>query len=166
MVYNQNEVIAMPDMLVKLYDLPDLQRCVERVGAQGVEVRRAMAPEKQTIIEWVSEHFGKHWASEVDVSFSNKPISCFLAVHGEQIVGFACYEATYRDFFGPTGVLEEYRGKGIGAALTLVCLHEMKNLGYMYAIIGGAGPVEFYRKIVGAVKIEGSEPGPYRGILS
>jgi hypothetical protein len=35
----------------------------------------------------------------------------------------------------------------------------------VYGIIGGVGPVEFYRKTVGAVKIEGSTPGIYRNIL-
>ena len=37
--------------------------------------------------------------------------------------------------------------------------------GYGYAIIGGVGPAEFYAKTVGAIPIEGSEPGIYRGLL-
>lgn len=155
----------MPDMLVKLYELPDFKPFVDRVTAQGVQIRRAMAPEKLLVTRWVKEHFGDQWASEVDVSFSNKPITCFLALHEKEIVGFACYEATFKNFFGPTGVLENFRGKGIGAALTVVSLHEMKNLGYAYAIIGAAGPVDFYRKLTGATVIEGSEPGPYKGLM-
>jgi hypothetical protein len=31
--------------------------------------------------------------------------------------------------------------------------------------IGGVGPAAFYSKVVGAVPIEGSEPGIYRGLL-
>ncbi|MEK7784776.1 MAG: hypothetical protein AAB658_05015, partial [Chloroflexota bacterium] len=34
-----------------------------------------------------------------------------------------------------------------------------------HAVIGWAGPVEFYAKTVGAVAIEGSEPGIYHGPL-
>jgi hypothetical protein len=41
----------------------------------------------------------------------------------------------------------------------------MKSQGYGYAIIGGVGPAEFYAKTVGAIAIEGSEPGVYRGLL-
>ena len=41
----------------------------------------------------------------------------------------------------------------------------MRQQGFGYAIIGGVGPAEFYSKAVGAVAIEGSEPGIYRGLL-
>ena len=37
--------------------------------------------------------------------------------------------------------------------------------GYGYAIIGDAGPMDFYNKTVGAVAIPGSYPGVYRGML-
>ena len=46
---------------------------------------------------------------------------------------------TAKAFFGPTGVDETYRGKGIGKALLLVCLHDMYAQGYAYGIIGDAG---------------------------
>ena len=81
------------------------------------------------------------------------------------LAGFACYDATYRNFFGPTGVATDARGRGIGAALLLSCLHAMAGLGYGYAIIGGVGPAAFYEKAVGAVMIEGSKPGIYRDFL-
>ena len=37
----------------------------------------------------------------------------------------------------------------------------MRAEGYAYAIIGWASSVDFYRKAVGAIVIEGSEPGIY-----
>ena len=58
-----------------------------------------------------------------------------------------------RGFFGPTGVDPAYRGKGIGKALLLKCLEAMRNEGYGYAVIGGAGPVNFYEKCCGATVI-------------
>jgi len=70
-----------------------------------------------------------------------------------------------KGFFGPTGVDEEERGQGIGKALLLACLHGLKDLGYGYGIIGSAGPVDFYKKCCGAVVIEDSAPGVYRGML-
>jgi integration host factor subunit alpha len=30
--------------------------------------------------------------------------SCFIAVRDDRVVGFACHDATFRNFFGPTGV--------------------------------------------------------------
>ena len=41
----------------------------------------------------------------------------------------------------------------------------MRQQGYGYAIVGGVGPTAFYSKAVGAVLIEGSELGVYRGLL-
>lgn len=34
-------------------------------------------------------------------------------------------------------------------------------MGYVYGIIGGAGPLDFYTKHCGATGIPGSEPGIY-----
>jgi GNAT superfamily N-acetyltransferase len=155
----------MPDMLVKLYTLPPVGPLLARLDGEGVGVRRAMAPEKYRVIEWVREHFGTGWASECEVSFARQPIGCYIAVEADNIVGFACHDATCRNFFGPTGVSETQRGRGIGQALLLACLHDMAAQGYAYAIIGGVGPAGFYAKVAGAVVIEGSEPGIYGGML-
>ena len=152
-------------MLVRLYDLPNSSTRVERLRAGGVELRRALAPEKHVVVAWVREHFGEGWASECDVSFARLPISCFCAQRGQEILGFACYDATAKAFFGPTGVLEKERQHGIGTALLLVTLEAMAAQGYAYAIIGGAGPADFYTKAVGAVPIAGSTPGIYANLL-
>jgi GNAT superfamily N-acetyltransferase len=153
----------MPDMLVKLYELPDLAPALERTA--GVTIRRGMAPEKHIVVEWVREHFRDHWASECDVAFARQPVTCFVAIENRAVLGFACYDTTARGFFGPTGVAEETRGRGVGKALLLACLHDMVAQGYAYAIIGGAGPVDFYARACNAVPIEGSWPGVYRGLL-
>ena len=68
--------------------------------------------------------------------------------------------------FGPVGVRADYQGRGIGKALLLTCLHAMAVEGYAYAVIAGAGPTEFYAKVVGATVIEGSEPGIFRDPLT
>lgn len=155
----------MTDMLVKLYDLPPLEPALAVSRAAGAEIRRALAPEKQDVLEWVGRHFSKHWVSEVDVSFARLPISCYLAVAGGTLLGFGVYDATARGFFGPTGVDETRRGAGLGKSLLLACLHDMRNVGYGYAAIGGVGPAEFYAKACGAVAIPNSTPGVYGGMI-
>ena len=153
------------DMLVKLYELPDSQAAYQRLQQAGITLRRALAPEKHIVTSWVRQNFSEAWASEVDVAFSRQPISCFIATQQRNVVGFACYDATCPNFFGPTGVAPNARQNGIGAALLFACLEAMKQQGFGYAIIGGVGPAAFYSKTVGAVAIEGSEPGIYRGLL-
>ena len=156
----------MTDMLVKLYELPPLGPVLAQQKAAGIDIRRALAAEKQIVVDWVANTFKiTHWTSECEVAFAQQPLACFIAVENGQVVGFACHDVTCKNFFGPTGVGESQRGRGLGKGLLLACLHAMAAQGYGYAIIGGVGPVEFYAKTVGAIEIEGSTPGIYGGIL-
>jgi hypothetical protein len=153
------------DMLVKLYDLPPSAAALARLREHGIEVRRALAPEKHKVMAWVRDTFSEGWASETDVAFARQPVSCFIAVKEGRIAGFACHDATCRNFFGPTGVDPALRQGGVGAGLLFACLEAMREQGFGYAIIGGVGPSAYYAKTVGATLIEGSEPGVYRGLL-
>ncbi|GKX31267.1 hypothetical protein SH1V18_37470 [Vallitalea longa] len=148
----------MADMLVNLLQIKDYHTELNSLQKEeGIEIFRALAPDKYRITKWVQEHSSINAAGECDVCFSNNPVSCFIAAKGSKIVGYACYNATALDFFGPTKVLEEYQGKKIGKALLLRSLNAMKDEGYVYAIIGGIGPAEFYEKCVNAVIIDSSK---------
>jgi GNAT superfamily N-acetyltransferase len=154
------------DRLVRLYDLPPVEPDLNKLEKEGVTVRVAMAYEKTQIVRWVRDTFSTGWGDECSVAFSNHPVSCFIATEKGAIVGFATYESTCRNFFGPIGVAEHVRGRGIGKALLLSCLHSMAASGYAYAIIGGGDGVrKFYAETVGAIEIEGSSPGIYRDQL-
>jgi hypothetical protein len=155
----------MPDMLVRLYDLPDLSDLVRKLAAEGLDVRRAIAPEKNVVVDWVHGTFSQNWAAETDKAMANTPVSCFIAARGQTLLGFACYDATMRDFFGPIGVAESCRGKGTGRALLLACLLDMKLRGYGYAVIGSTHVFDFYRKTVGATLIPDSEPSIWKDML-
>lgn len=154
----------MHDMLVKLYALPDLAPAVARCARQGTTIRRALAAEKNTVVGWVREHFPGA-EPETDVAFARLPVACFIAIHAEQLQGFACHDATAPNFFGPEGVVAGARGQGVGTALLLAALHAQRAQGYAYAIIGGVGPAAFYTATVGAVDIPDSTPGIYAGML-
>jgi GNAT superfamily N-acetyltransferase len=155
----------MQDMLVRLYDLPSLEEALDAASRQGVAIRPALTIEKPQVLEWMQANFPV-WVAETEAAFCRSPVSCFVAIRGREILGFACYDATCKNFFGPTGVLEEQRGRGLGRALLLAVLHAQRGQGYAYSIIGGVGPAEFYARNVGAVLIEGSTPGIYAGALS
>lgn len=155
----------MPDMLVKLYNLHEDWSFLGEQEKSGIIIRKPVGPEKRLIVDWVAQHFADAWASETDQAMSNRPISCFIAVRNQELIGFACYDATGLGYFGPTGVLESCRGKGTGKALLMACLLDMKLAGYGYAIIGAAGPTGFYEKAVGATVIPDSEPGILRTCL-
>lgn len=157
----------MTDLLVRLYDLPVLQSEAQ-VRAAGVTIRRALAPERPVLLKWVEETFSPGWAGECAVALGHLPATMLVAVRGNTVLGFACYDATLRGFFGPTGVAEAARGGGIGEALLMATLRAMGEAGYGYAIIGGggAGPIGFYQKRLEAIEIPGSRPGIYKGMLT
>jgi GNAT superfamily N-acetyltransferase len=156
----------MKDMLVRLMELPEISALEARLQEkETITFRKAIAPELHLVRDWVMEQFGAYWKSEVEVAFSRQPVSCWIAQRGNELLGFACYESTARNFFGPTGTLESERGKGIGKVLLIKALESLREMGYAYAIIGGVGPIEFYEKAVGAKVIEGSETSIYQNLL-
>lgn len=96
---------------------------------------------------------------------SHQPAGCFIATQSGAIIGFVCYDATARGYIGPMGVGESARGAGVGKALLVTALEQMRSLGYVYAIVGGVGPYEFYQRCVSATLIEDSSPGIYEDVL-
>ena len=156
----------MPDMLVNLLKLPPLDSALEDMKRARIVIRRAQPFEITLLRAFVEKNFSVSWADEISVGFASKPVSVYIALSEKEIVGFAGYECTRRGFFGPTGVLGAMQGRGIGTALLLACLWGLGEMGYVYGIIGGAGPVEFYERAVGASVISNSDPGIYTDLLN
>ncbi len=147
----------MADLLVNLLKLPTFEH--------DLRVRRAQPFELTPVRRFVETNFSRSWADEISVGFARQPVSVFVATIERELVGFAGYECTRRGFFGPTGVIPAARSQGIGKALLLASLSALREMGYVYAIIGAAGPVYFYQKAVGAIVIPDSEPGIYADLL-
>mgnify|MGYP007134555961 CR=1 FL=1 len=81
-LYRQNarEGKYMPDMLVNLLNINHNDPVYEKMEKQGIAIRRAMAPDKFRILEWVKKHSSINAAGECDVCFSHTPISCFITL--------------------------------------------------------------------------------------
>ncbi|MDR2897139.1 MAG: GNAT family N-acetyltransferase [Propionibacteriaceae bacterium] len=151
----------MADMLVRLYgiDYPPTPGLPEA----GIAIKRASIIDRPAILDFVASTFpdAPGWTEECSYALFNNPGSCYIAVHQQAVVGFACYDATGKGFFGPTGVDDRFRHRGIGKELLLRCLWSMREAGYAYAIIGwpASDAIDFYQRCVGATLIEDSEPG-------
>jgi predicted N-acetyltransferase YhbS len=148
-------------MLVNLLRLPPADEALEELRAAGVVVRRARPWELTQVRGFVMDNFSRAWADEVSTGLVRQPLTVFVALREGRLVGFAAYECTRRNFFGPTGVMEEERGRGVGRALLLAALRGLRELGYAYAVIGGVGPAAFYERAAGARLIPDSSPGVY-----
>ena len=155
----------MPDLLVNLLKLPALDSTLRDMKENGITIRRAQPFEITRARSFVEASFSVAWADEISVGFANRPVSVYVAIVEREIVGFAGYECTRRGFFGPTGVAENMQGRGVGKALLVASLWGLRELGYVYAIIGRVGPIEFYEKTVGAIVIPDSDTGIYTDLL-
>jgi len=162
----------MSDLIVKLYD-PSLTTALTNSPANlladegspfadGVIIKRAHIIDKEAILSFIRQTFPNSlpWVNECEYSLFNQPTTCFIAVQHNQVVGFACYDATAKGFFGPMGVNPALRGLGVGRSLLFRCLTAMKEVGYAYAIIGwpATEAVDFYHRVAGAIPIPDSGP--------
>lgn len=81
----------MPDMLVRLYDLPETSSFYKKLEEKGIKILRPMTPNKSKVLNWITENFDGDWADEVSTAFSHAPVSCFIAydTNERKILGFA-----------------------------------------------------------------------------
>ena len=66
----------MMDMLVRLYDLPDIEEELRKLGKEGILIRRPGAYERHLVADWVGRNFSPKWVSETKTAFSRQPVSC------------------------------------------------------------------------------------------
>ncbi|KQP13843.1 GNAT family N-acetyltransferase [Pseudorhodoferax sp. Leaf265] len=149
------------DMLIALATLPAAP------ALPGPHIRKPIGPEHELLIAWIAHHFTPAWASEARAALANRPLTLFIATRGDpsELLGFCSYDATARSFVGPIGVLDTARRTGIGSALLLACLHDMRAMGYGYAVAGAVGAPDFFRHVASAIDIPDSTPGIYAGML-
>lgn len=143
------------DMLVNLTKLPEIPE-----PAEGIRLKRALIVDKDKLLSFIKREFPNSpgWMWETEKALMQNPGQCFIAVKDKEIIGFACYDSTALDYFGPTGVRKDMRGNGVGTLLLLRTLHAMREAGYGYAVIGAVSDAaDFYRRTVQASFIEGGE---------
>lgn len=148
----------MADMLVNLYNFNNFALS-DDLSEDRITIRRTLAPDIHLVKKFIRTHFSLAWESEASVGLTKTNSTCFIAIKDAEIIGFACYDATAKGYFGPTGVHEFFRNFGIGSKLLLKTLAAMYDSGYGYAIIGGVGGSlpDYYKKVCNAILIENSE---------
>lgn len=148
-------IISSPrDMIVSLkdYEFPT-------ISTSNINCRKAEQNDAAWLKSFVENEFGNRWISSVENGFSQENIPVFITIEDNQITGFACFDVVRnkKGLFGPMGTSLSNRVQGIGYTLLHYCLREMKEKGYEYAIIGQAGPLEFYEKACNAFIIPMNE---------
>lgn len=140
------------DLLANLYEIEK-----NSDKNDGFSIVRVLSPDIYALEGFIKDNFGPGWASEIKAGCYKSNPTVFMALQGNQIIGFAGYDCTCKGFFGPIGVKADVRAKGVGKALLLTTLNAMREDGYAYAIIGdGEGKFGFYEKCCHARRIESS----------
>lgn len=131
-----SQVIDRPlSMKVSLTGYRPLQAAVdqaETLRAEGIVIRRAKAGDIVPLVHFLQAQF-PHWrGDEIGVMndlFGHDPrlVTLHLAEDNGVIIGYAQSRA---ERFGPFGVDESYRGRGVGAALLATVLPAMRARGY------------------------------------
>ncbi|MCM3439259.1 GNAT family N-acetyltransferase [Metabacillus halosaccharovorans] len=145
------EIVSLPrDMVVSLkdYSFPTFPK-------SGITFRKAKQKDASSLKTFVEKEFGNGWLDSIENGFLQEDIPIFIALDGQGIIGFACFDVvrSKKGLFGPMGTSYSNRIQGIGYTLLHYCLGEMKEIGYEYAVIGEAGPLEFYEKACNALVI-------------
>lgn len=123
----------------------------ERAKARGYEVRRVGKRERDLLLRVAAEAFAPAWAFELGRAMDQDPPAVFAAFKEGSPVAFAAHDANNSGlgWFGPAGTLTAHRGSGLGEALLLACLLDVRGAPEG-GVIAWIGPREFYAKAAGA----------------
>lgn len=104
------------------------------------------------VLDFVEREFGRIWRFEASRAFESEVPRIFIREESGAICGFAVHDVNNRGLgtFGPTGVAESTRGRGIGRSILLASLKDLRALGFSRATIAWTEALEFYRKACGA----------------
>lgn len=120
---------------------------------QKIMIRGYLDKDKKLLLKFIKKNFSYGWHEEVrpkiekskpkesgyglDYRTLYNPKSVLVVFEENQIVGFSAFSINYEKedlgHFGPTGIKENLRGKGIGTVLLFRTLEAMKNKGIKVA---------------------------------
>jgi GNAT superfamily N-acetyltransferase len=136
-------------------------------SSAGYTLRRAEAGDLPALLAMIESQFSPIWAYEVaralgprlggEAAAHTPELDEGAAVHlacdgASEIVAFAAHDGNNRGlgWFGPMGTLPAHRGHGLGEALLLACLADVRARPEG-GVIAWVGPVSFYGRACGAV---------------
>jgi GNAT superfamily N-acetyltransferase len=127
----------------------------QELESDGMRFRRATKSDLNAVGEWIEKHFSKFWRLETSEAFRSDPSDVVIAEtrrgkSGEaEIVGFATVNGAAKGRFGPTGVAERMRGKGVGVVLLFDAFQLLKEEGVSEAVVHWTDHLFFYTQVPG-----------------
>lgn len=119
---------------------------------QGYEIMVASQEDKNDIKNFLTGEFSKSWFIEISAVFKKGAkgiLSILKDKQTDDLVGFAAINCTNENWFGPMGVSERLRGRGLGSILLLHNLYHARKAGLERIVIPWADE-GFYKRVIGA----------------
>jgi GNAT superfamily N-acetyltransferase len=134
------EIVTRPlamEACLSNFSIPaDILSWEEALASQGVRICPIKPEYVPGLLDFIEREFGSDWQrlareSVIEICKDQlSPSNMFIAIANEKCVGFCRHEG---ERFGPLGVTQQERGKGIGSILLFRCLEAMKAKGFSKA---------------------------------
>lgn len=126
---------------------------VLRINTGPLVIRRAGQEYRETVFKWIKTEFSVFWAYEADASFKYANPKLWLAEENNKIIGFSVYGTLEPHWFGPIGVSNEARSRGIGSILLFNCLRSLREEGQRHAVVPWTNHLFFYTQVPGITRV-------------
>jgi mycothiol synthase len=115
----------------------------------GYQLRRATDDDGAALAAAIAAEFPGGWPFEMTRALTVGGVHVAIAEDGTY-AAFACHDGNNQGlgWFGPAGTWPAHRGKGLGEALLLACLLDVKKA-HDVCEVAWVGPRAFYEKAVG-----------------
>lgn len=122
---------------------PDIHKREEKLRREGLEIRVLTIEYLYSLMKFLKEHLQGDWYRHArELLLHNRKRQIFIAVKDEEVVGYCQFwdGEGYEWYmpgshFGPFGVREDMRGRGVGTMLLYKCLKLMKENGVHNAFL-------------------------------
>jgi GNAT superfamily N-acetyltransferase len=136
------QALSMERALADFRYPPEAASAEARLASEGLIVRAYQPSDLWPLLAFTAQFFGGDWERFLREALGRivggewPGDVVWVAREGEEIAGY-CQHTSER--FGPFGVREDYRGRGIGLVLLCRCLERMKGKGHHHAWFLWAG---------------------------
>lgn len=128
----------------------DTQVEEDRLSRRGIQVRRAVPDDFESLQGALVHTWGPEWAAESASAVCHPRAGVYVALHEGRCVGFCAYGVNRPHEVGPMGTEPDMRKSGIGGVLLKKCLTAQRDLGLATADLEWVGPLSSASRGLGA----------------
>jgi GNAT superfamily N-acetyltransferase len=116
----------------------------------GLEFSSVGGSEQIEVLDWIEAHFYPLWRSESAYALNRPAPSVFISRDKTgELLGFATINGVAPGRFGPMGVSDDQRRRGIGTILLFDAFQALKDQRFTKATVHWTGQLYFYTQVPG-----------------